>query len=280
MQNFSWSLWMRYFNTLSVIASAAFLLPLASAQAIAPLDRASFSVGFAIPDNSTTLDFNSNVSGVPVDFSRDLGLETENVIAVLAATWRPWDNHQFGFGYFKNKGEKTKTLANPIEWNGVVYDGTVKASLDVSTYDFSYIWWGLNKENYALGPSLRLSYITFDSNIDLTADANGVPIIGGQFRRSANTDVPAPTLGVAWRWTPAEQWRINMEAGYMQATIGDYDGSALVASGGVTWFPWENWGFSLNALYMDFDVSKDDSDFDGDLEVKQSNFNFGVTYRF
>lgn len=271
---------MKYLNTLSVIVSVAFLLPVTSAKAITPLDKASFSVGLAIPDNTTTFDFSSNVAGVPVDLNRDLGLKTDNVIAVLAATWRPWDNHQFGFAYFNNQGENTRTLADPVEWNGVEYDGTVKSSMDVSTYDFSYIWWGLNEENYALGPSLRLSYITLDSKINLTADANGVPITNDQFKRSANTDVPAPTLGVAWRWTPAEQWRINMEAGYMQATINDFDGSALVASGGIAWFPWENWGFSLNALYMDFDVTKNDTNFNGDLQVTQSNFNFGVTYRF
>lgn len=271
---------MKYMNKMLAIASVAFLLPITSVQAITPLDKASFSVGFAIPDNTTTIDFNTNVNDIPVDFNRDLGLETENVIALLSATWRPWDNHQFGFTYFNNKGENTKSLNNPIEWNGVEYDGTVKSSIDVSTYDFSYIWWGLNKENYALGPSLRLSYITLDSKINLTVDADGDPVVDGSFRRSGSTDVPAPTLGVAWRWTPAAQWRINMEAGYLQATIGDFDGSALVASGGVAWFPWENWGFSLNALYMDFDVDTANSNFNGSLQATQSNFNFGVTYRF
>ncbi len=41
------------------------------------------------------------------------------------------------------------------------------------------------------------------------------------------------------------------EAGYMQANFSDFDGSALVASGGVTWFPWENRGFGLNGIYID-----------------------------
>lgn len=260
--------------------AVAFILPIASAQAITPLDKASFSLGLAIPDDSTKIDFNANVSGTPINLKRDLGLETDNFIATMSATWRPWENHEFGFGYFTNNASRTRALADPIEWDGVVYDGTVKTKIDVSTSDLSYIWWGLNKENYALGPMLRLSYITLDAQINLAIDADGVPVLDDSFKRTENTDIPAPTIGFAWRWVPADQWRLNMNAGYMQASFGEFDGSALVASGGIAWFPVENWGFSLNALYMNFDVNKTNLNFDGNINVKQSNYNLGVTYRF
>ena len=262
------------------IMALALATALPAAAQITPLDKASFTLALAIPDNSTEIDFNTNVGDVPVDFSRDLGLETDNIIAQVGATWRPWDNHQFGFTWFNNSGSNSKSLANPIEWNGVEYDGTVKSEVDVSTYDFSYTWWGLNEQNYALGPTIRLSYITVDAKIDLTVDADGDPVLDDAYKQSGNTDIPAPTIGASWRWVPAEQWRISLEAGYMQATINDFDGSALVASGGVAWFPWENWGFSLNALIMDFDVDTSNTDFSGDLNINQSNFNFGITYRF
>jgi len=262
------------------ISVLALAIPFSVSARITPLDKASFTLAVAIPDNSTEIDFNTNIGDVPVDFSRDLGLETDNIIAVASGTWRPWDNHQFGLAYFNNSDSNSRSLANPIEWNGVAYDGTVKAGLDIATYDFSYIWWGLNRENYALGPSIRLSYITVDTKIDLTVDADGNPVADGSYRQSGNTDIPAPTLGAAWRWVPADNWRINLEAGYMQASISDFDGSALVASGGVAWFPRDHWGFSLNAVYMDFDVDTANTDFSGDLNIRQANYNFGITYRF
>ena len=141
---------MKITNKIVSLLACAFIMPISTAQAVTPLDKASFFVGIAIPDSTTQIEFNNNIGGVPVDFNKDLGLETDNVIALLGATWRPWDNHQFGFAYFGNSGSNTKSLGDPIEWNGVVYDGTVETSLDFETYDFSYIWWGLNKENYAL----------------------------------------------------------------------------------------------------------------------------------
>lgn len=271
---------MAIFTKSALLMAMALAAPFSVSAQVTPLDQFSVSVAAALPDNSIDFNFESNSSNEGVDFERDLGLDTNNLIAQVGATWRPWDNHQFGLTYFGNSADRTRTLDEPIEWNGVVYDGTVKSELDFAAYDISYIWWAKNERSYALGPMLRLTYITVDTKIDLTIDADGDPVLDDSFKRSGNTDIPAPTLGGAWRWVPADNWRINAEAGYMAASFEDFDGDALVASGGVTWFPWENWGFSLSGIYIDFDVDTSNSNFTGDLSASQWNYNLGVTYRF
>lgn len=265
---------------MAIPAALALLGSLPVSAQVTPLDQVSVNVAAALPDNSIDFDFDSNTSNRSVDFNDDLGLDTNSIIAQVGVTWRPWDNHQFGFTYFGNDASNTRTLDNPVEWNGVVYDGTVKSEFDFAAYDVSYIWWALNQDRYALGPMFRLTYIAIDTKIDLTIDADGEPIVDDSFKQSGNTDIPAPTIGGAWRWVPADNWRLNVEAGYMQANINDFDGSAFVASGGLTWFPWENWGFSLNGIFIDFDVDTSNSNFSGSLNASQWNYNVGVTYRF
>jgi len=264
----------------ALLAALVLAVPFSVAAQVTPLDQVSVTASVAFPNNSIDINFEGNSNNDDVDFEKDLGLDTDSIIAQIGATWRPWENHQFGLTYFSNDASNTRTLDNPIEWNGVTYDGTVKSEFDFEAYDISYIWWALNKDTYAFGPMFRLTYIAIDAKIDLTVDANGNPVANDSFKQSANTDIPAPTLGGAWRWVPADQWRVNVEAGYMAANINDFDGSAFVASGGLTWFPWDNWGFSLNGIYIDFDVDTENSNFAGSLNASQWNYNFGVTYRF
>ncbi|MBP6534928.1 MAG: hypothetical protein KA218_07720, partial [Arenimonas sp.] len=115
---------MKFMKSTIALAAVAFILPMVAQAAVPALDRVSVTLALAIPDTSTELSFDGNASDEPVDFEKDLGLETDNLVASFGGTWRPWDNHQFSLTYFNNSGEKTRSLANPIEWNGVEYDGT------------------------------------------------------------------------------------------------------------------------------------------------------------
>ncbi len=145
---------MNVFNNSVMLAGLALAISTAASAQVTPLDEVSVSVAAAIPNNSIDINFESNTSNSGVDFERDLGLDTDSIIAQVGATWRPWTNHQFGLTYFGNSADKTRSLDNPIEWNGVVYDGTVKSALDFSAYDVSYIWWAKNEAKFALGPML------------------------------------------------------------------------------------------------------------------------------
>lgn len=272
---------MQMIKTKIALATAALMLSLtASVQAKIPaLDKANVTLALAIPDSSTEISFDNNSSSDPIDFEKELGLETDDLVASFGATWRPWDNHQFGLTYFNNTGENTREVSG-LEWDGEFYDGTAKVETDLDAYDISYIWWWKNEESWAFGPRFGLTYMSFDASLDLLLDADGDPVVDDSFDRDGNTDIPAPTIGAAWRWAFADDWRLKMDAGYMSAKIGDFDGDALILGAGVEWFPWENWGFSLNASRLAIDVNTAQTDFNGDLDLTLSNYNLGITYRF
>jgi hypothetical protein len=268
---------MKFSKTKLVLATAMLLALTANVQAKVPaLDKVNLSLGIAIPDNSTTISFDNNSD---IDFEKDVGLESDELVGQFGFTWRPWENHQFGLTYFNNSAENTKQVTG-VEWNDVVYNGTVKLENEMDSYDISYIWWWKNEENWAFGPRIGLTWMNFDAEIDLLIDDNGDPVVDDSFNRSGSTDIPAPTIGAAWRWSFADNWRLKLDAGYMSAEIGDFDGDALILGGGVEWFPWENWGFSLNFMTLGIDVNTVENDFNGDLDVTMNNYNFGIMYRF
>jgi hypothetical protein len=264
--------------------TAALWAGAASAENTLPLlDKASFSLSLALPNVSATVRADGVSSeGTPLNVERDLGLNGRNLVASMGATWRPWQNHEFSFTYFGDDNQATRQLSRDIVFEGVTYavDSTVESKLSLSTYDVSYTWWGINNESWALGPRVGIVYYRLDAGLEMTLDANGEPVINDAVKATINPDIPAPSLGASWRWRPADDWRVRLDAGYLNTRIDAFDGSIQYINGGVEWLPWTHWGFSLNLLRQSIRVQGDQSDFTGDLDLTQTNASLGVIYRF
>src|SRR5688572_2239508 len=87
----------------AMVAAAALTPRLGMAQELQPVDRASIQLGFTLPDFDTSVRADGQTStGDQVDLSRDLGLESSNVVGSLGLTWRPWENHEFSLTYFND----------------------------------------------------------------------------------------------------------------------------------------------------------------------------------
>ena len=116
-------------------------------------------------------------------------------------------------------------------------------------------------------------------NLSLELDAGGNQA-GGTRSGSTDLDLPEPTIGGSWRWTPGEDWRISADAGYFSANINDIDGDVVVGRIGVEWFPWENTGFSLDYTASKIDADANKSNFNGNVDFTDSGLRLGVVYRF
>jgi hypothetical protein len=131
-----------------------------------------------------------------------------------------------------------------------------------------------------LGPRLGLVWYSVDLKLDLRIDANGNPVGGGSVSSDTSADLPAPTIGGSWRWTPSEDWRISADGGYFSADIGDVDGDVWFGRVGVEWFPWERSGFSLDYVISQINLDADTSNFDGNFDFTDSGVRLGYVYRF
>ncbi|HEY5852160.1 MAG TPA: hypothetical protein VIT62_15540 [Lysobacter sp.] len=270
-------------------AAGRFLLPAvllcslsAPAQAVEPLDTFSIRIAGYVSKFDTQVRADGETSqGTNVDLKRDLGLDGDSTIGLIAATWRPFENHEFGVSYYQDSFDATRTLNRDISFDGAIYPATatVRSEYNFDAYEINYNWWAANNETWALGPRLGLIWYKVELNLDLELDLGGNQG-GSAFDRQVSADVPAPTIGASWRWTPAEDWRLYAEAGYFSADINDIDADVTFARGGVEWYPWESFGFMLDYTYNKIDADADASRFDGHLEFEDSGIRLGGVYRF
>ena len=267
---------------IALVPALGMLAVVPQARAVEPLDTFSGKIGGYITDFDTEVRADGETAaGTPIDLNRDLGLDNSNTIGDVGLTWRPWEHHEFGIAYYKNESDSTRVLQRDIEFEDNLYEtsSTVRTDLDVDTYEAYYVWWAASHDTWALGPRFGLVWYKLELSLSLEIDAGGNQA-GGSVSNSADLDLPAPTIGGSWRWTPAEDWRISAEAGYFTADINDIDADVVFGRIGVEWFPWESTGISLDYTANKIDADANKTNFNGNVDFTDSGLRLGVVYRF
>lgn len=251
------------------------------ASAVEPLDTFSARLGGYVSSIDTQIRADGIVTGTDIELDRDLNLDQDDSIAVVGLTWRPFEHHEFSFSYHKDDASASRQLQRDIIFDDTVYpaSATVRSEFGVDAYEASYVWWAASHENWALGPRLGLVWYKINFRIDLERDVAGNPPIAS-FGNEVNVDLPEPTIGGSWRWTPAEQWRISADVGYFSANVDNVDADVLFGRAGVEWYPWENFGFWLDYKISDVDGDIEKEDLNGSIGFRDSGVRLGVAYRF
>jgi len=267
----------------ALLVAAPLLLP-SVAGAVTPLDTFSARLGGYVTQFDTEVRADGQSQrGNTVDLDKDLNLGQGNAIAYVGATWRPWENHEFGIGYYQDDASADRVITRDFEFNGNPYqtNTTVHAEDSIDTYEAYYTWWAANTPTWTLGPRVGLVWYRFDLTLERTRDPNGVPVIN-TVRDEVSADLPVPTLGGAWRYVPGgdSPWRFGADAGWFSLNSGGVSGDVYFARLGAEWFPWENWGFSLDYTSRRINVDTDKSSFTGNLNFRDSGLRLGVVYRF
>ena len=269
-----------------ITALALGLLAIApmQARAVEPLDNFSFRIGGYVTSWDTEVRADGVTGrGTEVDLQRDFGLDDSATIGYVGLTWRPWDNHEFGFTYYQDDADATRTITRDITFDDTTYtaNSTLSADLGIDAYEAYYIWWAGQRENWALGPRVGLIWYRFDLALALQVDSNGNQV-GGAVREEVSADLPSITIGGAWRWTPgsSDDWRIGADVGWFKANVADIDASVFYGRIGVEWFPWERSGFTLDYTRSKISAEADKTDFVGDLDFIDAGIKLGYIYRW
>lgn len=255
----------------------------APAAAIEPLDTFSLRLGGYVTRFDTRVRVDGErLPGTDVNLRHDLGLDPNATIGFAGVTWRPFERHEFALSYFSNDADAVHRLERDIVFEDNVYRAaaTVHTDYDFDAYELSYTWWGVSREDWALGPRLGLIWYQVGLALRVDLDVDGEPVGEDDLERRASADLPAPSIGVGARWTPAEDWRVLAEAGYFSTTISDVDGDVLYGRAGVEWHPWTRVGLALDYVISRVDAKLDKTDFHGNVHFRNSGLRFGVIYRF
>ena len=218
--------------------------------------------------------------GTPVNLQHDLGLDDNNPVANIGLTWRPREHHEFGLNYYNKDADKTQVLDRDFYFEDTHYQtrSTVRASVDVDSYEAYYIWWAAAHDTWSLGPRMGLVWYRIDLGLTAKLDANGAPVSG--IGDSAAADLPTPTIGGSWRWDFAPKWRLNADAGYFPLNMSDIDGDVYHARLGVEWFPWQHSGFLLDYTMDRVKVDVQESQLKGTLDFNDEGVRVGYIHRF
>ena len=254
-----------------------------TAAAVEPLDTLSFSVGSYVNRFDTELraDGHHTGSGTTINLERDLGLNPDDLIAFARLSWRPFDRHEFGLSYYGDSVSADHRLTHDIEFEDELYqaEATAHAHFRLQSLEAYYTWWGISNDTWALGPRLGLTVYRVDLGLELTLDVNGNPVGGGSAEGRYRGDLPAPTLGAGWRWTPAKNWRISADAGMLSTTINRIDGTVSFARLGAEWHPWKHAGLTLEYNFTDVRASTEREHFTGHLDLRDSGLRLGLVLR-
>lgn len=264
------------------IATTALLVIAPQARAVEPLDTFSARISGYVTSFDTELRADGDGrQGTDINLHRDLGLGNDNVVANVGLTWRPWDAHEFAISYYTQSADATRVINRDIDFDGTRYaaSSTVRTDVDIDTYEASYTWWAASNERWALGPRVGLVWYRMELGIALDVDAGGIQG-GGAVSSKVSADVPAPTIGGAWRWTPAEQWRVSADAGYFSADVDDVDADVYFGRAGVEWFPWERAGFLLDYTFTKIEADAVKDSFSGNVDFTDAGLRVGFVYRF
>jgi len=269
-------------HAISLLSLALLSCAASPASAVEVLDTFSARIGGYVTRFDTDVRADGETSdGTDINLDRDLGLDENDAISYVALTWRPWDHHEFGLAYHGNDTSSSKVLERDIVFDGEVYEAsaTVKTDLSFDAYEAYYVWWAAAHENWALGPRLGLVWYKIDLGLSVTLAAGGGQA-GADARGEVSADLPAPTIGGSWRWTPADDWRLSADIGYFSANINDIDADVTFGRAGVEWYPWESVGFSLDYIISNIRADANKPNFDGHADFVDSGLRLGVVYRF
>jgi len=262
-----------------ILALLGFAAP---AHAVEPLDTFSVRIGGYITSFDTEVRADGQGGrGTPIKLDSDLGLDDDYIVANLGLTWRPWQRHEFGLAYYRQSSDSTQVINRDFEFEDHFYEtsSTVHSEVDLDAYEASYVWWAASRENWALGPRVGLIWYRIELSLRLEADVNGQPV-NGSIGDEVEADVPAPTIGASWRWSPAEHWRFSADAGYFTLSVDDIDGDVYFGRAGVEWFPWQSAGFSLDYTSTRIKVDSNKSSFNGNVDFRDAGLRLGFVYRF
>ncbi|TBR40299.1 MULTISPECIES: hypothetical protein [Dyella] len=267
--------------------SLSFAVPVVHADDHPMLDTFSVSAGFFANnfDGGLRADGQVKNSGTTLNFSRDLGQDDSRYLPYFAVSWRPWDRHEFEFSYYHDSTDGNRTLTRNLQFNNqeLVVGSTLRSKFTLDTFGFTYRYWAWIGDEAAFALTGGLQAYSFDLKLDGTVSANG-PGGGGtatrQAKAKANTDLPDPSIGVAFRYQMASWARLTADLGAFKANIADIDATLYNARVGVEFYPFENWAVITQYSYnkIDADVNKDR--FRGNATFRFSGGQVLLKYRF
>jgi hypothetical protein len=251
------------------------------------LDRVGLSLGSYRNDLNLNASVNGEIAGTgtdldgtDIDFERDFDFGGSHQLILADAFWRPFEHHQFSFGYLSDTRKQSRRLQRDIVFNGDIFpvDAEVRARFQYELFDARYTWWPLLTRQDAFGLTLGLVAYRLELGLSGELSVGGVGTTETQ-SASVDGDVPAPLVGLDYRHAFNEDWRMFADVSAFKASINAIDGRVTNLNAGLEYYPWRHVGFAL--LYTGYELVGDVErhGFEGRLKLRSSGYQLQLRLR-
>ena len=221
-----------------------------------------------------TADFKANAQGGVggeegrVDFETSMGLDDRPDLLDLEFGWLFSEKWDLSLQYFFADRERTRTLGEAIEWEGVTYDLgadiTAKTDFEVTRLFFSRQVWKNERHDLRLGAGIHY--------IKLSAEISGEATLedeSKEFRASdASASFPVPDIGAWYRFSPSDRWLLDARVDWFSANVGDYSGSLWNFAVGANFRLTKNVGIGLGYQLFELNGTIRDTNWNGDARTR------------
>jgi hypothetical protein len=187
---------------------------------------------------------------------KDLAIDDQDESFFLEYTYRFKPRWALVAGTYQFGGSGSRTNARDFEYDGIEFTTgtTISAALEIDAYIVDVMYQAYRSERFEVmaGGGVHA--------LDLSAEIRGQVRINeteGEFREAGSTLLaPVPNFRLMSLWSVSDNITLRLNAGWLSATVDDYDGSfAYVHLRGAYHFG-DNIGISLGYQFTDIDITQ------------------------
>ncbi len=159
----------------------------------------------------------------------------------------------------------------------------LSSKLSYQAYGLDYRYWLWIGDQASFGIGAGLQAYSFELKLNGTAQITG-PNGGGSAQANvstkASTDIPDPSIGLAYRYQATDWARFVADGGAFKANVGNVDATLYNARVGMEFYPWHNFGVVTQYSYNKINAELSKDNFNGKADFKFSGFQLLARLRF
>jgi len=243
------------FLTLAGVLIVVSATPLLAKQPVqTPLfDKFNFRVEATWADLSTEIRIDSELlgTGTKLNFEDDLDLDGNKVIPSFQFEWQIARKHRLGIRWQTIDRSSSAQALKEIHWGDDVIPINADISLgyDISQGFIDYTYYPWVRENWAVGFGIGVRWMDIKAILRWQDEENEIDRAS-----EAKGSGPLPYIYGEYRTVFAQNWRVIAGFGWLSVTVGDIDGSQLVAHGSIEYLLGERWSFGAQLNLSSIDV--------------------------
>jgi hypothetical protein len=274
---------MRVMTLPMVVAIITYALMTGSAAAtedkaatIAFPDKYMIRLGAYIVDGSeTTFNVNSNVLGLgtTIDYARDLGGDTREIIPRIDAYYRFNPRHRINFTAFSidRPGQRELNIDPPVVIGGEDFSGgTINSNIKYTLFKLGYGYSFYHNDKVELSVTAGLNFTDYELSFSNDTDK----------LESAGVSAPLPMFGYDMGYAITPKWSTHFLVEAFFISIDDtFEGSLMHGELNTEYRLFKNFAIGAGFVRFSTSVDIDDSEWSGKVHDTSHGFNaFGTFY--